>query len=144
MTPPGSAQLWAQLYWLLILALPVATVAWTVTHEELFREVREYCLAQTKRGALAKRKFFFVFTCEYCFSHYVTIFFLWLTGYRLLLDDWRGILIAFFALTAIANVYMSLFARVRVEIKSERLDIAVKEEAMGEGDKSSASARRKD
>ena len=46
-------------------------------------------LARAPRSLLA-RKFFYLFTCEYCFSHYVTVFFLILTRYRLLLDDWRG------------------------------------------------------
>src|SRR5688572_4168976 len=132
--PPASAQLWSQLLWLVTLALPVASVAWTVTHEEIFREPREYFEAQTHRGSMFRRKFFYALTCEYCFSHYVTAFFLWLTGFHLLLDDWRGYVIAFFAVTAIANVYMSLFGRVRVDIKSERLDIAVKEEALADSD----------
>ena len=132
--PPASAQQWQQLFWLFTLALPVATVAWTVTHEEIFREARDYFTAKAHRGPVLRRKFFYALTCEYCFSHYITAFFLWLTGFHLLLDDWRGYLIAFFAVTAIANVYMSLFGRVRVEIKSERLDIAVKEEAIAEGE----------
>jgi|SRR5688572_9030526 len=135
--PPAAGQPWPQLYWLFTLALPVATVTWTITHEEIFREAREYFTAQTRRGPILRRKFFYALTCEYCFSHYVTAFFLWLTGYHLLLDDWRGYVIAFFGVTAIANVYMSLFARVRVDIKSERLDIAVKEEAIGEKEKTS-------
>jgi hypothetical protein len=132
--PPAAAQLWSQLLWLFTLALPVASVAWTVTHEEIFREAREHFEAQTRRGSLLRRKFFYALTCEYCFSHYVTAFFLWLTGFHLLLDDWRGYVIAFFAVTAIANLYMSLFGRVRVDIKSERLDIAVKEEALADSD----------
>ena len=134
LSPPPSGQLWPQLFWLFALALPVATVTWTITHEEIFREVREYFTARTQRGPLLRRKFFYALTCEYCFSHYVTVFFLWLTGYHFLLDDWRGYFLAFFAVTAIANVYMSLFARVRVEIKSERLDIAVKEEAIADSE----------
>ena len=77
-----------------------------------------------------QRKFFYVFTCEYCFSHYVTAVFLAVTGYRLLLDDWRGYLVSFFALVGMANAYMSLFGRLRVDIRSERLDIAVKEEVI--------------
>jgi len=98
--------------------------------EEIFREAREYCVSrsQTCRG-LIKRKFFYVFTCEYCFSHYVVAFFLFLTRYHLLLDDWRGYLLSFFALAGLTNVYLSLFGRLRVEIKSERLDVAAKEEA---------------
>ena len=130
MTAPDSSQLWLQIIWLFVLSLPIATIAWTVTHEEIFREAREYCASrsQTCRG-LIKRKFFYVFTCEYCFSHYVVAFFLFLTRYHLLLDDWRGYLLSFFALAGLTNVYLSLFGRLRVEIKSERLDIAAKEEA---------------
>ena len=130
MTAPDSSQLWLQIIWLFVLALPIATISWTVTHEEIFREAREYCVSrsQTCRG-LIKRKFFYVFTCEYCFSHYVVAFFLFLTRYHLLLDDWRGYLLSFFALAGLTNVYLSLFGRLRVEIKSERLDIAAKEEA---------------
>ena len=132
--PPSSEQLGRQLVWLFTLGLPVATVAWTVTHEEIFREAREYFTAQTGRGSMIRRKFFYALTCEYCFSHYVTALFLWLTGYRLLLDDWRGYVIAFFAVTAIANAYISLFARLKVDIKSERLDIAVKEEQLADSE----------
>lgn len=129
-TPPDGGALWQQIVWLLVLALPVATVSWTVTHEEMFRELREYCAERSKgERRLLPRKFFYVFSCEYCFSHYVVAFFLVMTRYRLLLDDWRGYLIGFFAVAAIANVYMSLFGRLRVDIKAERLDIAVKEEA---------------
>src|SRR5689334_5403690 len=32
-----------QAAWLFILAIPVACVAWTITHEEVLRETREYC-----------------------------------------------------------------------------------------------------
>ncbi len=111
-------------------------MAWTVTHEEIFREPREYCAERSRTcQTLLARKFFYLFTCEYCFSHYVTIFFLILTRYRLLLDDWRGYVIAFFALVAIANVYMSSFARLRQEVKSEKLEAKRKEKELEEGDK---------
>ena len=130
MTAPDSSQLWLQIVWLFVLTLPIATISWTVTHEEIFREAREYCASRSKtcRG-LVKRKFFYVFTCEYCFSHYIVAFFLFLTRYHLLLDDWRGYLLSFFALAGLTNVYLSLFGRLRVEIKSERLDVAAQEEA---------------
>lgn len=68
------------------------------------------------------RKFFYLFTCEYCFSHYVTIGFLFLTGYKLLLADWRGYIIGGFALVWIANVYMSLFGFIRVGMKETKMD----------------------
>lgn len=128
MAPPDSSQWILQLVWLLTLAIPIACAAWTVTHEEVFREPREYCEERSKSArTLCARKFFYLFTCEYCFSHYVTIFFLILTRYRLLLDDWRGYLIAFFALVAVANIYMSSFSRLRQEVKSEKLTAQKKE-----------------
>lgn len=119
--PPGSDQLLAQIVWLFVLAVPVSCVAWTVTHEEVFREPREFCQRKSQTcDRVLQRKFFYLFTCEYCFSHYVTIGFLFLTGYKLLLDDWRGYLLSFFAVVWVANAYMSLFARLRVDIRSER------------------------
>jgi hypothetical protein len=128
MNPPPSTQWLLQVVWLVLLAIPIACVAWTVTHEEIFREPREYCEKRSKDcRSLLTRKFFYLFTCEYCFSHYVTILFLILTRYRLLLDDWRGYVIAFFALVAIANVYMSSFGRLRQEVKSEGLEAKKKE-----------------
>jgi len=133
--PPDAGHLGLQLVWLLVLALPIASVAWTVTHEEIFREIRERCeRASSKCRSLAARKFFYIFTCEYCFSHYVTVAALAVTGYRLLLDDWRGVVIAFFSLVAVANTYLSLFGRLRVDIKHERVEIAVKEEQLSNGD----------
>lgn len=114
-----------QILWLFILPLPIACVAWTVTKEEVFREPRDYCSARSKLGrTLLQRKFFYLFTCEYCFSHYVAVLFLFLTGYKLLLDDWRGYVIAGFSLVWIANVYMSLLALLKQDIKKEKIEIA--------------------
>jgi hypothetical protein len=111
-----------QVAWLFILAIPIACISWTITHEEIFAEPRNYCLEFSKNGKkLLVRKFFYLFTCEYCFSHYVTIFFLIVTQYQLLLDDWRGYLIGGFALVWIANIYMSLYAFLRIDIKKERI-----------------------
>ena len=128
--PPGSD--WVlQLFWLFVLALPVACVAWTVTHEEVFREPRQYCLRKSREcKSLAARKFFYLFTCEYCFSHWVTFFFLFLTRYKLLLDDWRGYILSAFAVVAVANLYMSSFARLRQEVKSEKLEAKTKEKVL--------------
>ncbi|MCP9750054.1 hypothetical protein EGI32_03605 [Ferruginibacter sp. HRS2-29] len=113
---------------LFLLALPIACIAWTVTHEEIFREPREFCVKKSKdcRNVL-QRKFFYVFTCEYCFSHYVTLAFLFISGYHLLFEDWRGYLIGGFALVWIANIYMSLFGLVRVGMKREKMEADIKE-----------------
>lgn len=127
-----------QIVHLFLLAIPIACIAWTVTHEEVFREPREYCVDKSKNSkTLAKRKFFYLFTCEYCFSHYVTIFFLIITGYQLLFDDWRGYLIAGFSLVWIANVYMSLFGLIRTDLKKEKIDANLKQEELKQknGDK---------
>jgi hypothetical protein len=112
-----------QITWLFILAIPVACIAWTVTHEEIFREPREYCVkCSHKAKTTAGRKFFYVFTCEYCFSHYVTVIMLFITHYQLLFNDWRGYLIGGFALIFVANVYMSLFALIRIDLKKVRME----------------------
>ena len=114
---------------LVVLAMPVAAIAWTVTHEEIFREPRDYCLHRSQSGAsTAVRKFFYIFTCEYCFSHWVALAMIAMTQFRLVYDDWRGYLIAGFALVWVANHYMSLFGRLRLGIKSERIDVSLKEE----------------
>ena len=117
-----------QLFALLILAIPVASIAWTVTHEEILREFHELCAARsTSSPRLLVRKFFYVFTCEYCFSHYVTLAMLVMTRFTLVFGDWRGYVIAGFSIVWIANLYMSLFGRLRLAISSERQDIEVVE-----------------
>jgi hypothetical protein len=76
---------------------------------------------------LYQRKFFYLFTCEYCFSHYVALIFLPITRFQLLYPDWRGYLIALFSLVWVANVYMSLFGMIRLDLKKERVEIAKSE-----------------
>jgi hypothetical protein len=120
--------LWHQIVGLFVIAIPIACVARTVVFEEIFREPREWCKHKSQTCAsFFKRKFFYLFTCEYCFSHYVTLFFLIVTRYKLLYDDWRGYLIAFFALVFVANAYLNLYSRLRVDITSEKKAIEVKE-----------------
>jgi hypothetical protein len=109
-----------QAAWLFLLAIPVACIAWTVTHEEVFKEPREFCVKQSKeRRSLFGRKFF-----------YVTIFILILSEYKLLLDDWRGYLIAGFALVWIANLYMAIFALIKVDVNLERLQVKKEEKEL--------------
>lgn len=117
-----------QIIYLFILALPIACIAWTITHEEVFRETREFCEKRSKDcKTLVQRKFFYLFTCEYCFSHYVTGFILIITKYQLLYEGWRGYLIAGFTLVWIANVYMSLFGLIRSDLKKEKMEADIKE-----------------
>jgi hypothetical protein len=120
-----------QFFLLFILAIPIACIAWTVTHEEVFREPREFCVGKSKNGkTLFTRKFFYLFTCEYCFSHYITILVLIITDYQLIYDDWRGYLIGGFSLVWIANVYMTLYSRLRIDIKKDKTEIELEEKVI--------------
>ncbi len=111
-----------QLYTLLILSLVVASIAWTVTQEAIFEEWREAAKRRSEDSSnILVRKFFYVWTCEYCFSHWVTIAVLIVSDFRLLIDDWRGYAVAFFVLPWIANQWISLYRRLRVDIKKENL-----------------------
>ncbi len=117
-----------QMTWLFSLAIPIACIAWTVTHEEIFKEPKNYCVKRSQQGTyLLERKFFYLFTCEYCFSHYVVILFLFLTDFKMLMDNWSGYIIAGFSLVWIANIYMSLFALIRQSIKKEKVEIEIME-----------------
>ena len=121
-----------QLIWLFVLAAPVACIAWTVTHEELFGELHDWCVDRSLRcTTLYQRKFFYLFTCEYCFSHYVAAGAVWLTGFVLLVPGWRGALVGWFTLVWVANIYISLFGRLRLDIKRERVEITAEERAVG-------------
>jgi len=122
-----------QTCWLLLLAIPVACVSWTVTHEELFAEVREWCTAASQHSAsMVTRKFFYLFTCEYCFSHYIAGGMVWLTHFHLLVVDWRGLVFAWFSLVWVANIYMSLFGWLRLDVKHERVAVQAEELAVAE------------
>jgi hypothetical protein len=109
----GVAHQYAALF---LLALPVACVSWTVTHEEVFREPRDYCKDKAQKcRPLPVRKFFYLFT------------FLVVTRFTLLYESWRGYLISWFALVWVANIYMSVFNRLRLEIKHENVEIATEQ-----------------
>jgi hypothetical protein len=128
----GAMDLGRQVLELFILAIPIACISRTIIFEEVFREPREWCRTRSKFCAgLLERKFFYLFTCEYCFSHYVTCIFLFITRYKLLFDDWRGYLISFFSLVFIANAYINLYGRLRIEITKEKALIKSIEEGDG-------------
>ena len=119
---------------LFVLAMPVAAIAWAVTHEEMFKEPRDYCTASSRaadrwrRGSSSTRS-----RASTCFSHWVTLGLLLVTRFTLLYDDWRGYVVSGFSLVWIANIYMSLFGRLRLDIKSERVDITLKENVARQG-----------
>ena len=109
-----------QTFTLIMLSLAVASIAWTVTQEEIFREWRDMCAERSEKcKTLIERKFFYVFTCEYCFSHWVGLVVIAVAQFRLVFDDWRGYALAFFIVPWFANQWMSLYRRLRVDIKKE-------------------------
>ena len=55
-----------------------------------------------------------------------------ITRFKLLYEDWRGYLVALFALVWVANQYMSIYNRLRLDIKHERIEIKAKEEEVEE------------
>ena len=124
---PFFMSLHVQIIFLFILAIPVSCIAWTVTHEEIFKEPREFCRKRSSAGrTLIERKFFYLFTCEFCFSFYVTALLLFFTNYQLLYIGWRGYLISELSLVWIANIYMSLFLFIRTDIKKEGSELKVR------------------
>jgi len=56
------------------------------------------------------------------YGHFFSI-----TRFKLLYPDWRGYLISFFALVWVANVYMGIFANLRLDISHERIEIKSKD-----------------
>jgi len=109
-----------QIYWIVILSMVVASISWTVTQEKIFEEPRNVAKRKSESSrSILVRKFCYVWTCEYCFSHWVALLVLLLTGFKILFVDWRGYLVAFFLLPWIANQWMSLYRMIRVDIKHE-------------------------
>jgi hypothetical protein len=109
--------------WLCLLALPVACVSWTVTKEEIFREPREWLEQRSRHGrSWLQRKLCYMLTCEYCFSHYVAMAFVAFTNWQLLVPGWRGYVLAWLSLVAVANVYMSIYGRLRVGIREHKTE----------------------
>lgn len=108
-------------YWLLLLPLAVACISWTVTKEELFREWRQYCQKRCcQQYPLLLCKFFYIFTCEYCFSHYVAAVAVLMSGFRLLNEGWLGFLFAWLGVVWVANVYLTIYGLLRTMLRWAR------------------------
>jgi len=50
-----------------------------------------------------------------------------ITRFKLLYPDWRGYLVSLFAVVWMANLYMSIFAHLRLDIHHERIDLKSKD-----------------
>ena len=64
---------------------------------------------------------------------YFAALFLIITRFKLLYTDWRGYLVALFALVWVANQYMSIYNRLRLDIKHEQVEIQAKQEDVNLG-----------
>ncbi|MBC7722996.1 MAG: hypothetical protein H7068_13295 [Pedobacter sp.] len=118
-----------QIIWFFILALPVACISWTVTHEEIFADMRAYLKGISDNSSnWFIKKIYYLFTCEYCFSFYVTALLLLITKYQLLFADWRGYLISELSLIWIANIYMSLYFFIKIDIKKKGTECKIEEQ----------------
>ena len=65
----------------------------------------------------------------------MTLAVLLVTRYHLMYDDWKGYFVAFFSLVFMANAYLNLYSRLRVDITSEKKTIEVKEKEIEAKDK---------
>jgi hypothetical protein len=62
----------------------------------------------------------------------VAAIFLVITRFQMLYVGWRGYIVAPFALAWVANQYMSIYNRLRLDIRSENLEIKAKEGEVGQ------------
>ena len=124
----NNTPLSTQVIWLFILAIPVACVAWTVTREEIFANMHTYLKTISDKSTnWFVKKICYLFTCEYCFSFYVTALLLIITKYQLLFADWRGYLISELSLIWIANAYMSLYFFIKIDTKKRGTEAKIEE-----------------
>ena len=103
-----------------------------MTHEDISRELREWC---ERRSEVCRRpfqrKFFYLFTCQYCFSHYVAAFFIALPV-QAPLERLARPADRLVRPGVGRQLYMSLFGRLRLDIKRERVEIEAEEAAATE------------
>src|SRR5437868_5249614 len=79
-----------QVVWLFVMALAVASVAGTVTHEEVFRERREYGAKQGRKPPiLPRRRSSYCLPCNSVFGPSVAAFFLRFPGTKFFFKTWR-------------------------------------------------------
>lgn len=131
----------AQLAYALLLAAPVACIAWTVTREEIFKGFRDTLNDYQKRHAdsLWRSKLAYLPTCPFCFSHYVAAVFVALFQFKMLSTSFTGYVASLFTVVLIANVYISAYNLLRVQLRSAQA-AADREEATAQCQKRLAAA----
>lgn len=111
----------------IVLAVPVAVCSWTIAKEEVFAWLRSICKKVLGWGESHGRlgvfvtKPFYMPTCEYCTSFWVTLVYLTqITPLRMVQEGWRGLLIAEFFVMGFAVIYMAVYSRIRVETAKDK------------------------
>lgn len=107
---------------ILLLAIPVACISWTIAKEELFDWLRHICGELKKKEYVGWQKWLcekiaYWPTCYFCLSHFIAFGFLIFYPVKILSDDWRGYVIAFFAIVLVANFYLTLFNILRASLR---------------------------
>lgn len=123
-----------QVIWLVLLGMPVACVSWTWTHEAINQELRDFLVKKSERShALLTRKMCYALTCDYCFSHYVTILVLLLTGFKMLSESFTGYIVAWLSIVWVANLYLTMMAILRTRLKFLRQACEAREQSEADG-----------
>lgn len=105
-----------------IMAICVASISWTITKEEIFRDLRDFCkeVQKTEQGGFRGwpcKKLAYAPTCDYCLSHWVGFALFALYPVKLVAENWRGYFFAYFATIFLANVLLGLYNIIRVTLR---------------------------
>jgi hypothetical protein len=120
-----------EVFWI---AGAVAIIAWTQAKEEITREFRERLQrASDSTENIVLRKVAHMLTCEFCFSFWVSLLSLFVFRHRVAYADWRGVILAQFATWGIANIYMTAYSRLRVDIRKDQIEIKKEEAKIEDG-----------
>ena len=107
----------------LLLALPVACVSWTIVEAEITRDLREWLkgwACRQGRGATRAwlcRKLAYLPTCAYCSSHYVALAALALSPVHILNLGWQGLVLGWLSVVGVSTVYLTFYQLLRVLLR---------------------------
>lgn len=99
---------------LFLVAAPVAVISWTVTQEEICREIRGWCKCHLHA------KLAYLSGCYYCFSHWVALACVLVLGGPVLHDDARGWFVSWLVTVLVANVYLTAYNILRAVLRGVR------------------------
>ena len=118
-----------QILWLFVLAAPIACVAWTVTHEEVFTEIREWCVRKSEQlpHACTSESSSICSPVNIASATTSRPRWCWSPAIGCCCPTGAARSLAWFTLVWVANIYMSLFGRLRLDIKRERVEIKAEE-----------------